>query len=459
MDEHTPEHAERAVLAAALLDPRGRDAVVPRVRALLAPSDFGDPRAATLWEAILATTDAGRGADIATVHAELVRMRRTNAVAMDWIHELIASPAHTEHVEHHAAIVRDASVRRELATIVAGASGVVVSARSAEEALARLRAEFDRVGARLPLDDGSLAGAAEEVFEGMEAAAEGRTVGARTGLRALDEQIAGFFGGDLVVIAADQSRGKTALALQCVRTVAEEGRAALVFSYEMPRTRVLHRIAQHLSGIGEQRVRAGQLDAREVNAYGRAVAETAQLPVYVFEQFTIERLSAKVRAFCARRAVGVVVVDYLQIVTPSDVDAREKDYARITRYSRELKRLAMECRVPIIAVSQFNRGGNKAEEPTMHDLKGSGAIESDADTILLIHAPDEASDARDVIVPKNRAGDRWHRIATRWDGPRQWFRDVDAAPFYDAVPAAHHHVDDDGEDLPPFGTLSIGDAE
>lgn len=434
MDDHTPEQAERAVLAAALMDPRGRDAVVARARGTITAEDFGDPRAATLWSAIVATADAGRGADIATVHAELVRMRRSNAVPLEWIRDVLASTAHPEHVEAHAAIVRDAAVRRDLASVVAGAPDVVVGARSAEEALARLRAELDRVGARLPTDDGSLSAAAVQLFEGMEAAAEGRVVGAQTGIRAVDDQIAGFFAGDLVVVAADQSRGKTAFALQCVRAVAESGRAALVFSYEMPRTRVLHRLAQHRCGIGEQRVRAGQLGAVEINTYGRAVSEASALPVFVFEQFPIERVAAKVRAMCARREVGLVVVDYLQIITPSDVDAREKDYARITRCSRELKRMGMECRVPVMAVSQFNRGGNKADEPTMHDLKGSGAIESDADTILMIHAPDEDSDERVVIVPKNRAGERWHRITTRWNGPHQWFHDAEFASASHAAP-------------------------
>lgn len=423
--------AERAVLAAALLDP---DTILV-TRDIVTSDDFDDPRHAALWEALDAISRRGGQVDYVTISAELRRVGKLNAVGgVRWVAEITDEIPTVAHVEEHALIVRDASVRRRIATVLAHGAGSLLAASSAEEALARLRAELDRVGARLPTDDGSLSAAAVQLFEGMEAAAEGRVVGAQTGIRAVDDQIAGFFAGDLVVVAADQSLGKTAFALQCVRAVAESGRAALVFSYEMPRTRVLHRLAQHRCGIGEQRVRAGQLGAAEMNTYGRAVSEASALPVFVFEQFPIERVAAKVRAMCARREVGLVVVDYLQIITPSDVDAREKDYARITRCSRELKRMGMECRVPVMAVSQFNRGGNKADEPTMHDLKGSGAIESDADTILMIHAPNEDSDERVVIVPKNRAGERWHRITTRWNGPHQWFHDDSRASASHAAP-------------------------
>ena len=135
--------------------------------------------------------------------------------------------------------------------------------------------------------------------------AEGRVVGAQTGIRAVDDQIAGFFGGDLAVVAADQSRGKTAFALQCARSVAESGRAVLVFSYEMPRTRVLHRLAQHRCGIGEQRVRAGQLGAVEMNAYGRAVADAG--PADDLAVLGLGRLAAVTSLWCDPGAHPCVV--------------------------------------------------------------------------------------------------------------------------------------------------------
>lgn len=460
MIDLTPQEAEHALVAEAILDARGEHAVIARCRALVSPEDFGDPKAEAVWRAMLAIVDRGERVDFATLGRELRRLNTWHAAGPQFVSELcLRFKSRVEHCEDHARIVRDASLRRALASVMRGGIDVVMGAHSAEEAIARIRSEVDRIGERVVVDEGDLTFAAVELFADMEAAAEGRVRGAQTGIASVDAAIGGAFAGDMVVVAADQSRGKTAFALQWARHVAESGDAALIFSYEMPRKRVLHRLAQQRCGLGEQRVRAGQLSAFEMNAYGRATTEAAQLPVMVFEQLPVEQIGAKVRAIAARRRVGLVVVDYLQILTPSErIDDRATDYARITRHSRELKRIAMTAGVPVVVVSQFNRGGNKAAEPTMHDLRGSGAIESDADTILLLHAESEDTNDRVLLVPKNRAGERFHRLPLRWDGPRQSLRDGDAEE-HPRDTRAHLEVDD-ADDAPPWGTFAPGgDAE
>lgn len=418
--------AERAVLASGFLD----SVTVSAARAIVAPDDFEDPKHALVWEVMLEVVDAGSPIDFITVGDGLRRRARLNSVGgVQWLAELSDTIPTTAHVESHARIVRDLSLRRRLHDALVQASAVLLDSASAEEALTRIRAEIDRVERSVPsTDDGNLIVAADRLFAAMERAGEGQGTGIATGVDDLDAEIGGYFPGDLIFLGADPSRGKTAMALQAVRRCAEAGRESLVFSYEMQRTRVLHRLAQHLCGVGEQQVRTGRLTAQSLQDYGRAVGESAALPVRVFDRgATIEEVVARVRARCAKARVGLVVVDYLQIMTATPkVDDPMREVARLTRLTKALKALAIECDVPVLVLSQFNRTGNKAKEPTIHDFKGSGSIESDADAVLMLHAENDTTDERIVIVGKNRAGVRAGRVTLRWNGAHQWLHSPEA---------------------------------
>lgn len=445
--------AERAVLAAALLDAQ---TALPRLRAVLAAGDFDDARHAALWEALAAIHERGGQVDYVTLAAELRAAGRLNGVGgVQWVASVTDTIPTIAHCETHARIVRDLAVRRRLAAVLARGAAALLSAHSAEEALASVRAALDRVGKDVPaVDDGELAPAADRLFAAMEAASEGRSAGISTGVEDLDSAIGGYFAGDLVFIGADQSRGKTAMALQGVRACAEGGREALVFSYEMPRARVLHRLAQQRSGIGEQQIKTGRVDLDALRAYGRAVTDAQALPIRVYDKgATIEELIARSHARAQKAPLGVVVVDYLQIVRPTPrVDDPTREVARLTRYTMALKQLAMDLEVPVVVLSQFNRVGNKATEPTIHDFKGSGSIESDADVALMLHAADDITTERVVIVGKNRGGARGQRVPLRWSGAHQWLQ----SPGAEAA-----HALDDGCDYGVGGWqgASAGDAE
>lgn len=415
--------AERAVLASCFLDP---DTALPEVRGILTEEDFHDPRHATVWHAILDAEAAGGAVDYVTVGAALRRMQRLNAVGgVQYLASLTDEIPTTAHVGMHARLVRDVAVRRRLVAALAAAGREALTAASADEAVTLTRARIDRVGSEVATedDDCSLMSAAEEVFTDLERAGSGQSVGVSTGVDDLDAELGGYFGGDLVILGADNGVGKTALALQGVRSVAKAGDEVNVFSFEMPKKRLLNRLAQHHSGVGEQQVRTGHLTGDEMARHGSAVSRASQLPVKVyFRGITIETIVSKVRANAAKakregRRVALVVVDYLQIVPPTPrVDDPRDVEGRLSRMTGALKQLAMECDLTVLLLSQFNRTGNKSNEPTLHDFKGSGAIESDADVAIILHVAGD----RVAIIPKNRGGEPGGRVPLRWSGQYQW---------------------------------------
>lgn len=442
--------AERAVLAACFID---AEATLPAVRGILTAEDFHRPGHALVWQAVLAAADAG-GVDVVTVAAELRRMQRLNSVGgPQFLGELTDEIPTTVHAALHARLVKDAAVRRRLVAALSEAHHDVIAAASAEEALSRVNARVAAAGeGAAEEEDDSLVTTAEELFVDLERAGEGQASGVSTGMPDVDAVLGGYFGGDLVLLGADNGRGKTAWALQGVRSVAEAGCEALVFSYEMPKKRVLHRLAQHVSGVGEMEVRAGRITAQQMTDHGRAIGAASALPVKVLVKgFTVEMIVAKVRAAYARAKargsrLGLVVVDYLQIIPPTPrVDDPRNVEARIARITRTLKQLAMDCDVPVIVLAQFNRDGNKASEPTMHDFKYSGAAESDADVVVLLHAANADSPERVAIVPKNRGGEPGARVALRWAGRFQWFHSPAAEAAAESAHRPHYaDLDDDG---------------
>lgn len=420
--------AERAVLASCFLDPA---TALPAARSILDAEDFHDPRHATVWRAVLAAEAAGGAVDYITVAAELRRMQRLNTVGgPQFLAGLNDTIPTTAHVEMHARLVRDVAVRRRLAAALVAAERELHTAASADEAVTRIRACLDKIGAEVAQeDDCSLLGAAEALFIDIERAGSGQAVGVSTGIADLDAEIGGYFGGDLVILGADNGRGKTALALQGVRAVAAAGHEVNVFSYEMPSKRLLHRLGQHFSGVGEQQIRTARLTSDEMTLHGNEVGRASHLPVKVYGSRGghIEGVIARVRANVAKakregRRVALVVLDYLQIIpsTPRVDDPKHGEAARLSRVTRLLKQLATECDLTVLLLSQFNRTGNKSAEPTLHDFKGSGAIESDADVAMILHAADDRTDDRVAIIPKNRGGKPSGRVPLRWSGQYQW---------------------------------------
>lgn len=485
MSREIADHeAERAVLGAILLDFGGEEQTLPRARKVLRAEDFHDPRHAVLFATVCTIADRGEPVDVVTIRAELTLRRKLNALggmeAVGDLAEALRAVGTTAHVEAHAAIVlRCAQSRAALealteaaATIRRGVNSPTDVVAGAMERLASVRSRAEAAQER------TFAHHVDDALERLTAAVGGQGREIPTGLAAFDGNrftgdvgaTGGMFDGELWVIAAESSGGKTALALQLARHVAETRRAVDFFSFEMDPRRLAWRMTARDHGVQMAQIKRGQVSADEMRRLQMATDKVRHLPISVHSTCTIEEIEGQVLASKARKGeeLGLVVVDYLGLIPATQgIDDRKEDHQRVARYTRALKRLAMRAGVPVLLLAQFTREGNKSGKPTKHDLKGGGSIESDADVIVILHVDEKNRKLprREVSVSlaKNRDA-ALTDFTLVFDGDRQLFEPQPGAATtgfnarsYVETPAPW---DPEERDSVPFGSYSPGgDAE
>lgn len=252
----------------------------------------------------------------------------------------------------------------------------------------------------------------------------GGVTGLPTGFAQLDELTSGFHGGELVVLAARPSNGKTAFALNICQAVLNISKTVLVFSLEMQARELIGRMASNATSIFYGKVRGANLndyDWRKVTEY---VTHARGLPFFIDDQggLHIADIMARSRAIATKQKIDLVVVDYIQLAQAEG----ENETTRIGRVSTGLKNLAKELDCPVLALSQLNREIEKRPEatPRNSDLRGSGQIEQDADTIMFLQPRDELH--TELILGKNRSG----RKDSVWLEPRlEFMRFLPGSPF------------------------------
>ncbi len=254
-------------------------------------------------------------------------------------------------------------------------------------------------------------------FEEITAAAERKEhiTGLPTGFRHLDWYTAGFHPGDLVICAGRPGMGKTAFAMNIAIHACRARQATVaVFSLEMPKEQLARRLLCSEAGVDGNKLRTGRLTRDDWAPLTRAAGELSELPVWMDDTpaLTLMELRAKARRLKSDKGLELIVVDYLQLMrSGTRSESREQEISEI---SRSLKGLAKELSLPVLALSQLNRGvesrGNKDKRPQLSDLRESGAIEQDADTILFIYRDEvynpESTDKgiAEIIIGKQRAG-------------------------------------------------------
>jgi replicative DNA helicase len=225
-----------------------------------------------------------------------------------------------------------------------------------------------------------------------------------TGFTDLDGFLTGFYESQLVVIGARPSVGKSALALNIARRAAEKHGAVLYYSLEMPSRELVWRMVAIESNIDLSRLRAGILSEKEKDAAMIAVKKLAAvIPQLLINDssFSISEIVRSARRASEHTKPALIVVDYLQLISGGKGERR---YEQIGNISRSLKLLAMQLRVPVIALSQLNRASEQHAAPRLSDLRESGDIEQDSDVVLLLHRDDEHGEEHSIIIAKNRNG-------------------------------------------------------
>lgn len=406
--------AERALLGAVMLGEQWGQSVLPAVSAIVRRADFHHPAHGLVFDAIESIASRpDEPVDAITITAELRARDRLNAVGgLAFVASLTDYATSPAHAEQHARLVADAAHRRR----------VIVAAREAIDCATRGgRSWAGDVGKRLgsALDSRADSVPALTLRDRVGIVADRmalrRSAGATerglsTGLRALDRMTpGGLLPGQLVVLAGRPGLGKTSLFLQLALHAASAGKgAALLFSLEMDPDELVERALCARALVDSARAAEGQLSESDADAILEAVPQLERLPV-LFDPRSRLRMAdvrARVLSLRSREPIAFVGLDYLQLLEDdSSADTREEAIASATR---ECKLLAKEAGVPLLLLSQFNRANEKDKRPPrISDLRGSGAIEQDADKVWMIHTDASDEDAEpevDIIVGKQRKG-------------------------------------------------------
>jgi replicative DNA helicase len=267
-----------------------------------------------------------------------------------------------------------------------------------------------RIGEGLAPIDPLLGPAIEKAEELQRVGSE--VTGIPTGYRDLDRKLAGLHDTNLIIIAARPSMGKSALALNIAQNVALQDKPVAIFSLEMSREEVVSRMLCSTGRIDLQRLNTGRLTESDFTKLSNAASQLYKKPIYVDDSpgLTVTEIRAKARRLRRRPGLGLVVVDYLQLMHGSGGENRQQEIALI---SRSLKNLARELEVPVIALSQLNRALEQREDkrPRLGDLRESGALEQDADVVMFIYrdeyySPDnmDTKGVAEVVIAKHRQG-------------------------------------------------------
>ncbi len=308
------------------------------------------------------------------------------------------------HAMHYATIVREKAMLRALIT---ASNDSLKDAYAPHESVEQVidRAEkriFDLAQQKVTGEISSLGSVAESVYEMIE---DKNRAGLMTDFADLDDMLHGLQNGELVIIAARPSMGKTAIAMNIVENVAAKKIPVAVFSLEMSKQQLAQRMMCSRAAIDSQRVRKGMLRNEEYQRLAMMVTELAKFPIWVDDTpgLTIMDLRAKARRLALQRDIKLIMVDYMQLMEgTSGVESRQQ---QITEISRGIKGIARELNVPVICLSQLNRSSESRDghRPRMSDLRESGSIEQDADVVMLLHREDYYRQSEPDFMPDNIA--------------------------------------------------------
>lgn len=427
--DHLSPHsldAEKSILGAVLLHEEALHEAVGAVQSM----DFFRDAHKQIFAAMVSLQERRVAIDFTTLTDELIRRGELDAVGgKAYLSALVDGMPRSANIEHYAKIV---SEKARLRRLIAAGNKLVNEAYAAEEDATDILERAEQV--ILGLADGTV----QTGFESMRTvapralalleriqSARGGVTGVASGFADLDRITRGLQPGTLVVVGARPGVGKTSLASNIAYHAAEQGTSVGFFSLEMPSEELFLRQVAAATRIDSHRIQGGYLSDREWARVSEAIGRIAEMSVYIDETPAIKIFAVRSRArrLKAERHLGLLVIDYLQLMeTPSG----ENRATAIGVITAALKSLAKELKIPIVLLSQLNRDSIKGErprKPQLSDLRESGSIEQDADIVMLLHRGDvEAEpDLTELIIAKHRNGAigtiklRWSEQFTRFD--------------------------------------------
>jgi len=401
------DSAEQAVLGCMLRHPD----TIPEVVPLLREEDFRTDGNRKVFAALVTLWDRGQPVDLVTAAEELIQRGQFEDVGgAGLLGELWNAAPTSGNLAHYARIVKQYSTRRGLAQV--GRELVALAEKptgSSEEMLGEAEQRvlglttMGVTGGARPLRE-----LVNETYDRLdERARRGREAGGlSTGFPSLDSILVGLQDGELTIVGARPSVGKTALAVSLARyVVCEVGLSVLFVSLEQSRLELTERLLCCQGKVNGHALRRGVLNAEETRKLAQAGDVLREAPLFVDDQSNqrMVRVAAAARRLKARHGLGLVILDYVQLIEPDNPKANRQE--QVASISRRLKGLARELNIPVVALAQLNRASEDrpGRRPRLSDLRESGAIEADADNVLLLHRG-ERPEILEIIVAKQRNG-------------------------------------------------------
>jgi replicative DNA helicase len=408
-------NAEMSVLGGMLIS---KDAIADVVETIRG-NDFYRPAHEVVYESIIDLYGRGAPADAITVADELRRrgeLERIGGAA--FLADLVAGVPTAANAGYYARIVRERAVLRRLveAGTRIGQLGYAREGGDVDDIVNNAQAEIYAVTERRTTEDylplAEIIGGTMDEIEAAGNRKEGLT-GVPTGFADLDRLTNGLHPGQMIIIAARPAIGKSTLAIDIARAASiKNGQTSVVFSLEMGRNEITMRLLAAEARVHLQKLRNGNLGDDDWQKLAKVMGKVSEAPLFIDDSpnMSLMEIRAKARRLKQRHDLKLIVIDYLQLMTSGKrVESRQQE---VSEFSRALKLLAKELEVPVIALSQLNRGPEQRQDkqPAMSDLRESGSIEQDADMVILLHREDayekespRAGEA-DLIVAKHRNG-------------------------------------------------------
>lgn len=406
--------AEQSVLGAIMLDPSTGSSAFE----ILQPEDFYRDQHRSIFNVLHKLFENGEPIDLVAVAENLRQEGRLEQIGgIATVSEIARSVPSAANIDYYAGLVAEKSLMRQLIRITAQ-----IAERGYEpgQEARLLLEEAEKMILDLSLKQvktgfSSIRAILLETFEKIESlyANKGNLTGVPTFFRDLDRITSGWQPADLVIIAARPSMGKTALVLNMAQNAAVRANVpVVVFSLEMSKEQLVQRMLCSEAMVDQQRVRTGELMDADWPKLTRAVGPLSEAPIFIDDTvgISLAELRSKARRLKIENGLGMIVIDYLQLMSGGKrAESRQQEVAQI---SRGLKAIARELKVPVIALSQLNRGVEQRQDkrPIMSDLLESGAIEADADVISFIyrdeyyHPESEKKGIAEIIIAKHRNG-------------------------------------------------------
>lgn len=436
-DQPNNTDAEASLLGAILID---ADSLV-KIADSINKEDFYDPRHARIWESLIELYNDHDAIDVLTLSDKLKNKGNLEVIGGGaYLTELTNYVPTASHIEKYAEIVAQKALRRRLITVSQEMTELSKDeskklSELVEEAEARL---FEVSQKHTKQDIISLEEVLASSFDRLDELHKdkGQIRGVSTGYKDLDNILAGFQKSDLVILAARPSMGKTALALNFAHNIAVQAtEPVLMFSLEMSKEQLVDRLLSMESGVDAWALRTGNLSDQDFEKIAKAMGTLSEAQIYIDDSpgITISDLRTKARREAHKRQLGLIVVDYLQLMSGGSRFGGDGNRVQeISEISRGLKGVARELNVPILALSQLSRSveSRHPQIPQLADLRESGSIEQDADVVAFIYREEyynpetDRKKITDVLIKKHRNGPTGG-VELFFDNEKQRFRPID----------------------------------